>query len=323
VAFEAEFSVVGQGPADLLADNSRMFTIDALDARWDLGRRLFEELATAGIGIHQLAKEYGPGQFELSLLPAGPVPAADRFLLARQLIKALARDQGLLASFMPKPYTDLPGNGLHVHIGLVPASEPSADAIADANDDRELTPTGRSAIAGLLAHASAQTALGAPTPNSYKRLLPGSWAPAHVCWATGNRAALVRIPGRGAARHLEYRSGDASMNPYLHLAGLLAAIADGLERSLQPPPPAALDVGHLSDASAAAAGHPRLPDRLSRALDALEADDVVRAALGPVLPAHFLALKRFELDSYLAESGADESSPEVTDWERATYFEPL
>jgi glutamine synthetase len=323
VAFEAEFTVVEHGAEDLLADRSRMFSVDALDGRWDLGRRLFEELATAGIGIHQLAKEYGPGQFELSLLPAGPLPAADRFLLARQLIKALARDQGLTASFMPKPFAELPGNGLHVHLGLVPASEPTSDAIGDPADERAISATGLAAIAGLLAHAAAQTAIGAATPNSYKRLLPGSWAPAHISWALGNRAVLVRIPGRGAARHLEYRAGDASMNPYLHLAGLLAAIVDGLERRPPAPDPAALDVGHLSDVSAAAAGHPRLPARLSTALDALESDEVIRDALGPVLPAHYLGLKRFELSSYLSESGADEAATEVTDWERATYFEPL
>lgn len=323
VAFEAEFNLVTADPDELLADRSRMFSVDGLDTRWDLGRRLFEELATTGIGIHQLAKEYGPGQFEISLLPAGPLPAGDRFLLTRQLIKALAREQGLVASFMPKPFAELPGNGLHVHIGLVPVSEPTADAIADPSDERAITATGRAAIAGLLAHAAAQAALGSPTPNSYKRLLPGSWAPAHESWAIGNRAVLVRVPGRGAMRHIEYRAGDAGMNPYLHLAGLLASIVDGLDRSLTAPEPAALDVGHLSDVSAAAAGYPRLPSRLSTALDALEADPVVLDALGPVLPAHYLAVKRFELETYLTESLADESAIEVSEWERMTYFAAL
>jgi glutamine synthetase len=124
-------------------------------------------------------------------------------------------------------------------------------------------------------------------------------------------------------RHIEYRAGDAGMNPYLHLAGLLASIVDGLDRSLTAPEPAALDVGHLSDVSAAAAGYPRLPSRLSTALDALEADPVVLDALGPVLPAHYLAVKRFELETYLTESLADESAIEVSEWERMTYFAAL
>lgn len=320
VAFEAEFVLVGSGdPSSLLRDRSRMFTVDELDARWVLLSRTLDSLEAAGVAVHQLAKEYGPAQFEISLLPSDPVAATDAFLLARQLIKAHARDHGIVASFMPKPYTDLPGNGLHVHLGLLDVD--GRDAVADQRDDRSLSAAGRAAVAGLLAHAPGQAALGAPTPNSYKRLVPGSWAPAHVCWALGNRAALVRVPGRGSGRHLEYRSGDAAMNPYLHVAGLLAAIRDGLERGLDAPTEAAVDVGHLSDEDATAAGFPRLPASLPDALDALQADDVLRDALGPVVVPHYLAVKRFEWRSYSAEAAA--ATGEVSDWERATYLEPL
>lgn len=320
VAFEAEFVIVpvDLGPDGLLVDGSRMFTVDELDRRWTVGETLVGRLEEAGIAVHQWAKEYGPGQFELSLLPTDPVGAADRFLFARQSLRAICRDQGLQASSMPKPWTDLPGNGLHVHIGL--ADGAGRDVVGEPQDADRLAPAGRAAVAGLLAHAAGQAALGSPTPNSFKRLRPGSWAPAHVAWAFGNRAALVRIPGRGEGRHLEYRSGDASANPHLLLTGLLAAIVDGVERALEPPPAADLDVGHLDDDQAHAAGFPRLPDRLSRALDALEADAVLLTALGPVVPAHYLAVKRFELASYLAESGADETTGEVSPWERSTYF---
>lgn len=320
VAFEAEFVLVAsRDPSSLLRDRSRMFTVDELDGRWGLLSRILGALEAAGLAVHQLAKEYGPAQFEVSLLPSDPVGAADAFLLARQLVKAIARDAGVLASFMPKPYTDLPGNGLHVHLGLLDSD--GRDAIADPADERSMTAAGRAAVAGLLAHARGQAALGAPIPNSYKRLVPGSWAPAHVCWALGNRAALVRIPGRGQGRHLEYRSGDAAMNPYLHLAGLLAAIGDGVERGLEAPPEATVDVGHLADDAAAAAGFPRLPASLPEALEALEADDVLRDALGPVVVPHYLAVKRFEWRSYSTQAAA--GSGEVSDWERATYLEPL
>jgi len=320
-AFEAEFAIVpaDRGPDGLLTDPSRMFTVDELDHRWALGERLLAALETAEIPVHQWAKEYGPGQFELSLLPADPVAAADRHLFARQVLRALSRELGLQASSMPKPFTDLPGNGLHVHLGLV--GDDGTELVADPADDTALGPVGRAAVGGLLAHAAAQSALGSPTPNSYKRLLPGSWAPAHVAWALGNRAALVRIPGRGRGRHLEYRAGDGLAHPHLFLTGLLAAIADGLERGLEPPTSAAgIDVGHLTDAEARAQGFERLPDRLSTALDALEADSVLLAALGPVVPAHYLAAKRYELEMYREESGADEDTTEVTPWERATYF---
>jgi glutamine synthetase len=324
VAFEAEFVLVpGTDPAGLLADTGRMFAVEGLDARWPFGARVLADLDAVGIAVHQFAKEYGPGQFEVSLLPAEPLKAADRFLLARQLIRSAAREAGLTASFMPKPYTDLPGNGLHVHLGLTRADDPDADLVADRHDPGRLAPTAGAPIAGLLAHAAGQSALASPTPNSYKRLLPGSWAPAHVCWAMGNRSALVRVPGRGAGRHLEVRGGDAAMNPYLHLAGLLASIADGVERDLALPAEARVDVGHLSDDEAAAAGFARLPGDLSAAVDAFEADEVLRAAVGPVVARHYVDVKRFEWSLYLERSGLDARSTDVSDWERDTCFECL
>jgi glutamine synthetase len=324
VAFEAEFVVVaGSDPAALHEDTGRMFSVEGLDARWPLGARVLDDLEATGVAVHQFAKEYGPGQYEVSLLPAEPIVAADRFLLARQLIRAAAREQSLTASFMPKPFADLPGNGLHVHLGLARADDPAVDLIADPDDARRLATTAGPPIAGLLAHARGQSALSSPTPNSYKRLLPGSWAPAHVAWAVGNRSALVRVPGHGTGRHLEVRGGDAGMNPYLHLAGLLASIADGVSRDLAIPPEAQVDVGHLADAEAAAAGYGRLPADLPSALEAFEADEVLRAAVGPVIAQHYPDVKRFEWATYLERSGVAADSTEVSDWERRTYFECL
>ena len=320
-AFEAEFVVVdGDDPAALLADRGRMFAVEGLDERWPIAGRILEDLDRSGIAVHQVAKEYGPGQFEVSLLPADGLTAADRFLIARQLIRAAARSVGATASFMPKPYAELPGNGLHVHLGLTRADDPAVDLIADRDDPERIADSAGPIIAGLLAHAAGQSALASPTPNSYKRLLPGSWAPAHVSWAVGNRSALIRIPGRGAGRHLEIRGGDAAMNPYLHLAGLLASIGDGVERVLPLPPEARIDVGHLIDEGAAAAGYPRLPADLPAALDAFEADEVLRAAVGPVIARHYVDVKRFESESYLERAALRSDPTDVSDWERATYF---
>jgi glutamine synthetase len=324
VAFEAEFVVVaGSDPSALRDDTGRMFAVEGLDARWPLGARVLDDLEAAGVAVHQFAKEYGPGQFEVSLLPAEPLVAADRSLLARQLIRAAAREQGLTASFMPKPYADLPGNGLHVHLGVTRVDDPTVDLIAEPDDPRRLAGTAGPAIAGLLAHAGGQSALSSPTANSYKRLQPGSWAPAHIAWAVGNRSALVRVPGRGAGRHLEVRGGDAGMNPYLHLTGLLASIADGVSRDLAMPREAQVDVGHLSDVEAAAAGFERLPSSLPAALDVFEADEALLAAVGPVVTQHYPAVKRFEWATYLERSGLETDSTDVSDWERRTYFECL
>jgi glutamine synthetase len=323
VGIEAEFYLARPGVDGGFQpdDDDRMFSQAAVDARWPLFAALLDGLATMGIPVHQLAKEYGPGQYELSLLPASPLAAVDAFLAARDLVKSLAREQGILATFMPKPSEDLPGCGLHVHLGISGAD--GADVVADPADPDRLSAVGEAAVAGLLAHAAAQVALGSPIANSHKRLLRGSWAPAHAAWAIGNRAALVRVPSAGPGRHLEYRSGDMGANLYLHVAGLLAAAIDGIEHDLVAPAPVQVDVGHLSDDAAAAMGAPRLPARLDLAFDALEADPVLLDALGPVIVAHYVPVKRFEWASYLAESGLDADDTRVSDWERATYLAPL
>jgi glutamine synthetase len=274
-----------------------------------------------GIAAHQIAKEYGQGQYELSLLPTGALAAVDAYLAARDLIKALARDDGLVATFMPKPDADYPGSGLHVHVSLVDPS--GADALGDRDDPERISNAGLASIAGLLEHASGQAALGSPTPNSYKRLLPGSWAPAHAIWGVGNRAALVRIPATGAGRHIEYRAGDASANLYLHVTGLLASMLDGLRQRAEAPAAVQADVGHLSDADTAAIGASRLPGRLDLALDALEADEVLLDAIGPTIARHYLPVKRFEWQSYLDESGLGPDDLAVSAWERAAYLEPV
>jgi glutamine synthetase len=306
-------------------DHDLMFAQAALDARWELLSAILDGLEQMGIAVHQVAKEYGPAQYEISLLPDAPLAAVDGYLMARDLVKALARQRGVVATFMPKPRAELPGNGLHVHLGLADAD--GRALLPDADRDGELSATGLAAVAGLLAHARGQAGVGSPTPNSFKRLLPGSWAPAHVAWGIGNRAALIRVPDAGAGRHLEYRSGDASANAYLLVAGLLAAVADGIERNLVPDPAVDRDIGHAPSASAGGgpehAGLERLPHRLDAALDALEADAVLNAALGPVLSRHYLAVKRFEWDSYLAESGLAADDTAVSDWERATYLEAV
>jgi glutamine synthetase len=151
--------------------------------------------------------------------------------------------------------------------------------------------------------------------------VPGSWAPAHACWALGNRAALIRVPGRGENRRIEHRSGDGTANPYLLLGGLLAAVVDGISRELEPPPPVEADVGHWTDEEEASADVARLPGTLGSALEALEADDVLLAMLGPTIAPHYVAVKRYEAACF-AEAGAGKSA-DVTDWEQATYLEPL
>ena len=319
VAFEAEFTLATfENGRYGLADQGRMFTTDEIDARWPLVEAWLDALAAMSIPVHQVAKEWGPAQYEISLMPSDPISAVERYLLARQVIRALTRQVGLYASFMPKPFDEVPGNGLHVHIGL--GDRTGREAVGG-TDDADLSDIGSAAVAGLLRHAPAQTAIGSATPNSYKRLHHDAAAPTHVDWAFGNRAALVRIPGPGRARRLEYRAGDASANAYLLLTGLLAAIADGVRTGSTAPDPTDSDVGRLSDAKARQAEIARLPGDLAKALGELAADEVLAAALGPVVSEHYPAVKRYELKLYEQQAGVEPFSREVSDWERETYLE--
>lgn len=290
------------------AARGKMFTLDALESQRALMSVVLTSLAEMGVEIEQVAPEFGPGQFEVNIAHQPPLRAADNLMTVKEELRALARAAGFTATFMPKLYADLPGCGLHVHLGLTSADGSNA---IQGDGPVGLSALGQSFVAGLLAHARGLSGLAAPTVNSYKRLLPGSWSPAHICYGGSNRAVLVRVPDSGT-KHVEFRAGDSTGNPYLTLIGLLAAGLDGIEKGLLLGQPTTDDIGHLSAAEASARGLELLPRSAPEALDALEADAVLMDALGPVIGAGFLRLRRSEVATY---------SLEVGDWERATYLE--
>jgi len=310
-AFEPEFTLfrTTENGNYAPADTFTMYSVARMEAEHDLLNEIEMTLAQQGIRVVGMGAEYGAGQLEINLHHEPPIKAADDLLTFRETVKALARRCGLIASFMPKPYEHLAGNGLHVHLSLWDTK---------GNEDRSAGdgPLGLSAamtqfIAGVLAHAPALCGVFAPTVNSYKRLLPGSWAPAHIGYAADNRAALVRIPGASRPR-MEFRAGDHTAHPHLALAALIAAGIDGLDRQLDPGPPATGDLGHLPDDALAAQGVRLLPRTAHEALDALEADPVVMAALGPICGPEMLRIRREELARY---------DRHVSDWERTVYLE--
>jgi len=293
-----------------LAATTGMYTVAGLDAQAAFIEQLANYLVAMDIRLEQIGKEYGPGQYEATVAPAEPVTAVDQYLAVRLTVRAVARAHGLLASFMPKPDATLAGCGLHVHFSLQDRAS-GADRTADPDQPSGLSAAARAFLAGWLEHADGLTGLGAPTANSAKRLQPASWAPAHVCWGIGNRAALVRVPGLGPRARLEFRAGDNTCNPYLFVAGLIWTGLDGIQRNLDPGPPAEADVGRLP-ANLLAATHTRsLPRSTEAALDALASDTTLAAGLGPLVHQEFLRVKRAELASYLLQ---------VTPWERAAYF---
>jgi glutamine synthetase len=224
---------------------------------------------------------------------------------------------------MPKPFADQPGSGLHCHVSLWRGQGDNARNVfiahrPDGSIDPQtlLAPLGRQFVAGVLAHAAALTALAAPTVNSYRRLKVGTsitgttWAPAYVAHGFNNRSALVRT----LAGRFEWRAPDAAANPYLMLAGLIAAGLDGIERELDPGAGCDDDLFELTLAQLTERGIGLLPQSLEQAVDALHADEVVGGALGDVMLREFCALKREEAAAYAAHA-----APYVTDWEFDRY----
>ena len=315
VAFEPEGYLfrIGEDGEPAPADPRGMFTLDGLETNAGLLHRISDTLEAMGVALEQIATEYGPGQFEVNICHADPIKAADDLLTVRDVTHALARREGLVASFMPKPFETVAGSGLHVHLSLWQRDEPARSAMMiDGSETHPscLSPAGRAFLGGLLRHAPALAGIGSPTVNSYKRLLPGSWAPAHAAYAVGNRSSFVRVPGRERPR-IEVRSGDNTTNPYLFLTAILAAGIAGLREGVDPGLPAEGDLGHLSQAETATRGIAMLPRTASAALDAVAADPLMREALGPVVFSEWLKVKRTEIALY---------ETTVTPWERAAYL---
>jgi glutamine synthetase len=282
-------------------------------------QQLHEALQRCGLDVLQIDHEDAHGQYEVNFAFADALASADRLMLFKLAAHALAEQQGMVFSMMPKPFADQPGSGMHCHVSLWEGQGEDARNVFVAHrqdgaldHERLLSPLGRAFVAGVLEHAAALTALAAPTVNSYKRLTVGdsitgtTWAPAYVAQGFNNRTALVRtLPGR-----FEWRAPDASANPYLLLAGLIAAGLDGIDRGLDPGPGVDDDLFVLSIAQIRERGIALLPQSLGEALDALEADAVVAGALGPTLAREFLALKRQE---------QLEHARHVSEWEFERY----
>nr|WP_237534352.1 glutamine synthetase family protein [Streptomyces sp. SID3343] len=264
--------------------------------------RTLRQLSALGIGVTTGNHEYCSGQFEINLDHSDALDAADRAFRFKASIKELARLEGRLATFMAKPFNDEGGSGFHLHLSCLDAA--GNNVFDDPRGAHGLSDVAHHAIAGVLAHAPALAALMNPTVNSYKRFGPDTLAPWLIDWGLDNRSAMVRIPPeRGAGARLEIRLGDAGANPYLAIAGLLAAVYIGVRDTLEAPAPLE---GYGYDVAKAS----RLPTTLAEALDAFEADDAITALLGKQFTDAFLTYKRDEVARFRRH---------VTDWEFEEY----
>jgi glutamine synthetase len=240
-----------------------------------------------------------PGQQEIDLRYADALTTADNIMTFRLVVKEVALEQGVNASFMPKPLTDHPGSGMHTHLSLF---EGDRNAFHEPGAEYQLSKVGRSFIAGLLRHAGEISAVTNQWVNSYKRLSGGGEAPNYICWGHNNRSALVRVPmykpGKSQSTRIEVRSLDSACNPYLAYAVLLAAGFKGVEEGYELPPGADDNVWSLTRAERRALGIAPLPSSLEEAVGLMERSELVAETLGEHVFEFFLRNKRAEWADY-------------------------
>jgi len=306
----ADGSIAPCDPSDTLA--KPCYDYKSLSRTRTYLERLSNAMRATGIDVYQIDHEDANGQFELNYTFTDCLTSCDHFVFFKMAASEIAHEMGLVCSFMPKPFANRPGNGMHMHLSV---GDGKRNLFQDKSDTNglELSPMAYQFMAGLLAHAPALTALCAPTVNSYKRLVVGrsltgaTWAPAYISYGDNNRSTMVRIPkGR-----LELRLPDGACNPYLATAAVIAAGLDGMEKKLNPGAPRNVNLYEWSEAQLREAGIGLLPQNLNEALNALEGDSVICEALGPV-SGEFLKLKRMEWIEYMRH---------VSEWEIKQYLE--
>jgi glutamine synthetase len=282
----------------------------------DFRRQAVLALERIGISVEFSHHEVAPGQQEIDLRYADALTTADNIMTFRHVVKEVALSHGVLASFMPKPFTGQPGSGMHTHLSLF---EGERNAFHDPDDPMKLSKVARAFIAGLLVHAREYTAVTNQWVNSYKRLFPQPLAdritesPAYVCWGHLNRSALVRVPayGKPNSARVEIRSLDSACNPYLAFAVMLGAGLAGIENGYELPPGAEDDVWALSPAERRAAGYQPLPENLAEAIGVMASSELVAEVLGEHVFDYVLRNKRAEWEQYRRE---------VTPYERRRYL---
>jgi glutamine synthetase len=280
-------------------DQGGYFDLTPHDVSHDFRRDAITMLEQMGISVEFSHHEVAPGQQEIDLRYADALTTADNIMTFRLVIKEVALQQGVYATFMPKPFADQPGSAMHTHVSLF---EGDRNAFYDADDPLHLSQVARSFIAGLLVHSAEITAVTNQWVNSYKRLSWGGEAPSYVSWGANNRSALVRVPmykpSKGQSTRVELRAPDSACNPYLTFALVLAAGLEGVKKGYELPPGAESDVSELSRAEREALGIQALPDSLAAAISVMEKSDLVRETLGDGVFDFFLRNKRAEWDDY-------------------------
>ena len=309
-AFEPEWTLVTLGPdGPEPFDRSLCFSSQGMQGTAAVIDDVVASLEAQDLGVEQYYPELGWGQQELSIGHAPALRAADNHVHYRETVRGVVQRHGLGASFAPKPWPDQPGNGCHLHFS---AWDPTgANRFAGTGQPHGLSELGRHFLAGVLDHLPGLLALTCASVNSYRRLQPQTWASAYRVWGPDNREAALRVAStfwghEAESANIELKACDSSANPYLALGGVIASGLDGIDRGLEPPPPALVDPHTMTDAERAAIGATRHPRDLGEALRHLQEDRVLMEALGDRLATTYLAVKRSDIERFGAEDDSFE-----------------
>jgi glutamine synthetase len=296
---ELEFFYFKDSKGTETLDSGGYFDMTTLDAATDLRRNTVITLEKMGIGIEYSHHEVAPSQHEIDMRYTDALTMADNVMTYRLVVKQIAMNAGVYASFMPKPVFGINGSGMHVHQSLFKGDR---NAFFDAKGKYFLSKLARSYVAGLLKYAPEITAVNNQWINSYKRLVPGYEAPVYLSWAKRNRSDMIRVPeyrpGKEKATRIELRSPDPACNPYLCFSVMLAAGLKGIEDGLEPPDPIEENVYEMTEKQREARGIRTLPANLADAIALTEKSALVKEALGDHVFNAFIENKKIEWNQY-------------------------
>ncbi len=312
---EAEFFLFQKDPdgATLVEthDVGGYFDLTPVDRGEECRRDIVVVLEAMGFEVEAAHHEVAPGQHEIDFKYSEAISCADNVATFRFVVKKVALDHGLHATFMPKPLVGVNGSGMHCHMSLL--DRRGRNAFWAKTAERELSKVALGYIGGVLRHAKAFVAVTNPLVNSYKRLVPGYEAPTNIAWSEKNRSPLVRVPAkRGMSTRCEVRVPDPACNPYLALTVMLAAGLDGVANKMDPGAPVNKNIFAMSQREKRRRKIDELPADLNEALDNLEKNKVVLGALGEHIAQHFIQAKRMEWHDFIAH---------VHPWERERYLQ--
>lgn len=309
---ELEYFYFQNSDGTKFLDQGGYFDLTPPDIATDLRRETIIILEQMGIQVEYAHHEAAPSQHEIDLRYRDALNMADNVMTYRLVVKHVAQNHGVYATFMPKPVFGVNGSGMHTHMSLFKGDK---NAFFSKDDPYYLSEIGKGFLAGLLRHAPEITSVTSQWVNSYKRLIPGYEAPCYITWARRNRADLIRIPeyqpGREKATRIELRSPDPACNPYLAFSVMLAAGLEGIEKGYELPPPVEENVFQMSEAERKRTGIATLPGSLYEAIELAEKSELVRKALGDHVFYTFIQNKKVEWDRYRTH---------VTDYELRNYL---